>query len=224
MPSQTEENYLKAVYQLQLAGDGASASTSEISNRLGSAPASVSEMLKRMAAQGWLEHERYHGVQLTPEGSKLALRILRKHRLWETFLVSTLGFNWDEVHGMAEELEHVSSDELIERMDAYLNHPTHDPHGDPIPTSEGQLMSLPTISLQAIAIGRTANVVGVSEQNSAFLQYLGKVGIALGTSICVLERMEYDNSVSVSIGGERPINLSAEVSRHIHLAEPQEKK
>jgi DtxR family Mn-dependent transcriptional regulator len=143
MPSHTEENYLKTIYKLAEAEPGQDVSTNRIAAALTTRAASVTDMLRRLAEKELLRYEKYRGVQLTPEGRRLALLTVRKHRLWEVFLVQQLGFNWDEVHEVAEELEHVQSPLLMRRLDEFLNYPTFDPHGDPIPAEDGAMRRPP---------------------------------------------------------------------------------
>ncbi|OGX86898.1 metal-dependent transcriptional regulator [Hymenobacter glacialis] len=220
MPSHTEENYLKAVYKLaEDAPDAAGVSTNRIAAALDTRAASVTDMLRRLADKGLLAYEKYRGVQLTPEGQRLALLTIRKHRLWEVFLVQQLGFNWDEVHDVAEELEHVQSPLLMRRLDAFLGHPALDPHGDPIPAEDGA-MRRPTHRLLAdLVVGEQGTLAAVKNTTAPFLQYLDKVGLQLGALVEVLDKVTYDNSFEIRVNGERTALISAEVSCNLFVTE-----
>ncbi len=220
MPSHTEENYLKAVYKLAEAEpDNSGVSTNRIAAALDTRAASVTDMLRRLADKGLLNYERYRGVQLTAEGQRLALLTIRKHRLWEVFLVQHLGFNWDEVHEVAEELEHVQSPLLMQRLDAFLGHPALDPHGDPIPAEDGA-MRRPTHRLLAdLAVGDQGTLAAVKNTTAPFLQYLDKVGLQLGALVEVLDKVPFDNSFEIRINKERIALISAEVSNNLFVTE-----
>ena len=216
MPSQTEENYLKAVYKLAEAEpDTPGVSTNRIAAALDTRAASVTDMLRRLADKGLLDYEKYRGVQLTPEGRRLALLTIRKHRLWEVFLVQQLGFSWDEVHDVAEELEHMQSPLLMRRLDVFLGHPTLDPHGDPIPTEEGAVRRPATRVLADLMAGEHGILAAVKNTSAPFLQYLDKVGLQLGASVEVLDKVIFDNSLEISINKSYTALISAEVSRNL---------
>ena len=218
MPSHTEENYLKAVFKLAEAEpDAVGVSTNRIAAALDTRAASVTDMLRRLAEKGLLAYERYRGVQLTPAGRQVALLTIRKHRLWEVFLVQQLGFSWDEVHEVAEELEHVQSPLLMRRLDAFLGHPTLDPHGDPIPTEDGAMRRPITRLLADLLAGEGGTLAAVRNTSAPFLQYLAKAGLQLGTNIKVIEKVEFDNSLEISLNSERNIFISAEVSRNLFV-------
>ncbi|MFD1873147.1 metal-dependent transcriptional regulator [Hymenobacter bucti] len=217
MPSHTEENYLKTIYKLAEAEPGQDVSTNRIAAALTTRAASVTDMLRRLAEKELLRYEKYRGVQLTPEGRRLALLTVRKHRLWEVFLVQQLGFNWDEVHEVAEELEHVQSPLLMRRLDEFLNYPTLDPHGDPIPAEDGA-MRRPTQRLLAdLAVGERGTLAAVKDTSAPFLQYLDKVGLPLGAHLKVLDKVEFDNSLELRVNRERTILISAEVGRNLFI-------
>jgi DtxR family Mn-dependent transcriptional regulator len=217
MPSHTEENYLKTIYKLAEAEPGQDVSTNRIAAALTTRAASVTDMLRRLAEKELLRYEKYRGVQLTPEGRRLALLTVRKHRLWEVFLVQQLGFNWDEVHEVAEELEHVQSPLLMRRLDEFLNYPTLDPHGDPIPAEDGA-MRRPTQRLLAdLEIGERGTLAAVKDTSAPFLQYLDKVGLPLGAHLKVLDKVEFDNSLEIRINRERTVLISAEVGRNLFI-------
>jgi DtxR family Mn-dependent transcriptional regulator len=218
MPSHTEENYLKAIYKLAEAEpETAGVSTNRIAAALETRAASVTDMLRRLSDKGLLAYERYRGVQLTAEGRRLALLTIRKHRLWEVFLVQQLGFSWDEVHEVAEELEHVQSPLLMRRLDAFLGFPRLDPHGDPIPGEDGAIRR-PAHRLLADLDAHSHCVLAAVKNTSApFLQYLDKVGLQLGAQLEVLDKVTFDNSFELRINGERTALISAEVSRNLFV-------
>jgi DtxR family Mn-dependent transcriptional regulator len=189
------EDYLKAVYRLS--SDERAASTTEIAQRLALSPASVSAMIKRLSEQGLVDHERYRGVRLTEDGRRAALRIVRRHRLVETYLVEFLGYDWDNVHAEAEQLEHAMSDELVERMAAALGHPSCDPHGDPIPAADGSISDLEGIPLPAMTAGDECVLSRVSEADPARLRYLGSLGIRPGLRFTVVECAPFDGPVTI---------------------------
>ena len=220
MPSQTEENYLKAIYKLaEAAPDATGVSTNRIAAALDTRAASVTDMLRRLADKGLLAYERYRGVQLTPEGQRLALLTIRKHRLWEVFLVQQLGFNWDEVHEVAEELEHVQSPLLMRRLDAFLGHPALDPHGDPIPAEDGAMRRPAHRLLADLVVGERGTLAAVKNTTAPFLQYLDKVGLQLGAMVEVLDKVAFDNSFEIRVNREQTTLISAEVSCNLFVTE-----
>jgi len=193
------EDYLKAVYELEL-GEGAAA-TNELAQRLGVAPASVSGMVRRLASQGLLAYEPYRGVRLTAEGRRAALRTLRRHRVIESYLATVLGYPWDRVHVEAERLAHAASDELIDRMARALGEPTVDPHGAPIPTREGAVDETPHRSLADIPAGEHARVVRVSDQDPSMLRYLAELDIRPGAVVRLVARAPFDGPITIDVGG-----------------------
>lgn len=217
MPSHTEENYLKAIYKLSEAEPGSEVSTNRIAEVLQTRPASVTDMLRRLGDKGLLSYQRYRGVLLTPEGRRLALLTIRKHRLWEVFLVQKLGFAWDEVHDVAEEMEHISSPVLVRRLDQFLGYPQVDPHGDPIPREDGAILQPQHRLLAELQPGQQGLLVAVKNTSQPFLQYLNKVGLGLGCSIEVLDKVVFDNSLEISINNEPKMQISAEVSRNLFV-------
>jgi DtxR family Mn-dependent transcriptional regulator len=172
--------------------------TNEIASKMESKPSSVTEMIKKMSEKSLVYYQKYKGVSLTDDGQKTALRIIRKHRLWECFLVDKLNFSWDEVHEIAEQLEHIHSDKLIQELDRFLDYPTHDPHGDPIPNRAGFIQYSEKILLSELEVGETGRFVGVKDSSSVFLQYLDKRNIALGDFLTISFTEEYDQSMHVS--------------------------
>lgn len=215
MHSFTEENYLKTIYHLSAGQDG-EVSTNALAEQTQTRAASVTDMLKKLAEKNLIHYKKYQGVRLTEEGERVALTVIRKHRLWEVFLVEKLGFGWDEVHLIAEQLEHVDSMELVEKLDAYLNFPKADPHGDPIPDRSGRMPAHQAQSrLSEVGLGQAVVMMGVTEHAPAFLQYLAKTGITLGCQLCVEEANEFDKSLGVSINGGLAQFMSHEVAKHV---------
>jgi DtxR family Mn-dependent transcriptional regulator len=194
------EDYLKAIYRLS--PEGRPASTSEIAHLLELSPPSVSGMIKRLSELGLLEHLPYKGVQLTAEGRRAALRMVRRHRLIEAYLVEFLGYSWDTVHEEAERLEHAVSDALVERMAVALGHPSVDPHGDPIPTADGAIEELASTPLATLKVGDTAEIVRVHENDSERLRYLATLGLRPGVMVTVLDRQPFSGPVTIETHGE----------------------
>ena len=219
MPSHTEENYLKAIYKLAEAEPDCGVSTNRIAAALSTRAASVTDMLRRLSEKGLLAYEKYRGVQLTTEGRRLALLTIRKHRLWEVFLVQQLGFSWDEVHEVAEELEHVDSPLLMRRLDAFLGHPALDPHGDPIPAEDGAIRRPAHRLLADLLAGEKGTLAGVKNTSAPFLQYLDKVGLPLGARVEVLDKVTFDHSLELRVNCDRTTLISAEVSRNLFVTE-----
>jgi DtxR family transcriptional regulator, Mn-dependent transcriptional regulator len=217
MLSTTEENYLKAIFKIAEKSDQP-VGTNAIAVAMDTTAASVTDMLKRLTDKQLLLYERYRGVQLTPEGTLIATLLIRRHRLWETFLVNTLHFSWDAVHDLAEQLEHVADETLTHRLDQFLGYPRFDPHGDPIPDADGQWIRRSQHLLADIAPGQTGTISAVEDHTPAFLQYLTKTGIELGSAISVIERLPYDHSTLVRIASGRELLLSEKVCQHLYVA------
>ena len=212
----TEENYLKAIYKItsrELKG----ASTNAIADELSTRAASVTDMLRKLSDKQLIHYKKYQGVTLTEQGRLTALSIVRRHRLWEVFLVQKLHFGWDEIHDIAEELEHVSDPRFINRLAEYLGNPTADPHGDPIPTEAGELPTNNQVLLAKLEVGEQAEVMAVFEHSTAFLQYLDQVELNLGKHITVLEKLEFDQSMRVRFGDGRELQISREVAQSIFV-------
>ena len=208
-----EENYLKAILSISLNKDG-KVSTNAIANEIGTSAASVSDMLKKLQEKKFIKYEKYKGVELSESGQNKALNVLRKHRLWETFLVNKLGFNWSEVHDVAEQLEHIQSAELIDRLDIFLEHPKFDPHGEPIPTKEGEIESTNTTPLNELQVNTKGKIMGVSLDEKDFLDYLTKLNITIGTEITLLEKISFDKSLSIKIANTKQ-HISNDVAKHL---------
>ncbi len=199
------EDYAKAIYALQRRNGGQPVNTNALAERLGVTPASASGMLRKLAEHGLVTHVPYHGVALTDEGRKIALEVVRHHRLLELFLAEHLGVPWDRVHEEAEILEHVLSEYLEARIAAKLGHPTHDPHGDPIPTPELRIDEGDTVSLDALAAGDTGRLTRVSDGDPKMLRYLSELGIRLGDTIRVTDRQPFDGPITVEVAGTRHV-------------------
>ena len=211
----TEENYLKTIYHCSLKSE--SAGTNQLAAATNTRAASVTDMLKKLADKKLINYTRYQGVTLTHEGEKIALEIIRKHRLWEYFLVEKLDFKWDEVHEMAEELEHISSTELINRLDKFMEYPKYDPHGDPIPDCNGQFKRPELKPVSALTVHQTGIISGVGDHSPVFLQYLEKAALTLGTHITIIEVAGYDHSVMLATA-DKKINISREVAKNLLVA------
>lgn len=214
MNSFTEENYLKAIYKLS-ESTGDMVNTNAISEEMNTRAASVTDMLKKLSEKGLINYIKYQGVSLTAEGRFTAVNIIRKHRLWEVFLVNKLNFGWDEVHDVAEELEHINSEKLVDCLDEFLGFPQFDPHGDPIPTRAGKFRQHDFVQLAKLEEGEAGIISGVRDHSSAFLHYLERLDMVLGKRVSMLERNEYDGSVVVEDAAGSKIYLSKEVSNNI---------
>ncbi len=216
MISHTEENYLKAIFKIAEKQQKA-VSTNAISKEIKTSAASVTDMLKRLAEKDLINYAKYKGVSLTNEGEHIATILIRKHRLWEVFLVEKLNFSWDMVHEIAEELEHIKSDELIKRLDAFLGKPRFDPHGDPIPDANGKMHFRLQTPLDEFEINETGVIIGVREHTTKFLQYLDQLNLSLGAEIKVLKKFGYDDSLQILLNKETEILLTKKVSHNLFL-------
>lgn len=194
--SLSEENYLKAIYHLHPKKE-ASVSTTAIAKQIGAQPSSVTDMLKKLGDKSLLDYQKYRGVRLTEKGQKAALLVIRKHRLWELFMVRHLNFSWDEVHVVAEQLEHIQSKKLVDELDFFLGYPSHDPHGDPIPNRKGFIKSTVKVLLSDLEFETPSICVGVKDSSAAFLKQLDKLNIGLGTCIKIVQREDYDCSLLI---------------------------
>lgn len=212
MNTLAEENYLKAIYHLSHQDDNVS--TNQIAASLSTKAASVTDMLKKLAEKQLINYTPYQGVTLTGAGEKVALLIIRKHRLWEFFLVEKLNFKWDQVHEMAEELEHISSKELADRLDEFMGYPKYDPHGDPIPDSNGNFKAHELKPISSLAIAGGGVISGVRDHSSEFLQYLDKQQLTIGKKVKVIEVIKYDHSMILQVGNNK-IHISREVANNL---------
>jgi DtxR family Mn-dependent transcriptional regulator len=195
MNHSTEEDYLKAIYALS---KGKHVSTNDLAAELQVKASSITDMIKKLSDKKYVDYIKYQGVELTPSGKQIALKIMRKHRLWETFLVKNLHFGWDEVHEIAEQLEHIESEMLTDRLDDFLGNPQFDPHGDPIPNKEGIINDTrKRIPLQDVQISQKGIIVGVSDASSDFLKFLESENLVLGTQLEVIEKYSFDNSLKI---------------------------
>ncbi|MDC1503560.1 metal-dependent transcriptional regulator [Winogradskyella sp.] len=211
----TEENYLKAIYHLGNNGID-TVNTNAIAEAMSTKASSVTDMIKKLSEKDYADYKKYQGVTLTDDGRYVAINIIRKHRLWEVFLVKKLNFSWDEVHEIAEELEHIKSEKLIDELDAFLEFPTHDPHGDPIPDKEGNFTHIEKIILAKADIGITYKCIGVDDTSAKFLQYLDSNTIGLGTLMLVKHKEPFDNSIKLEIEGKE-IVVSQNVAKNLYI-------
>lgn len=213
--SLADENYLKAVFHLS--GDRA-VPTGLLAEYLSVSAASVTDRMKRLQEKGYVNYQKSRGVVLTETGSRIALSVIRKHRLWEQFLVSVLGFKWDEVHDIAEQLEHIKSDELVERIDRYLGYPKADPHGDPIPDGKGRIAEPDLIVLGEVSEGHTVRIAAVANHDPEFLQFLDKKGLTLNRELTLRSREPYDGTLTLMMAGQKTVTLSERVAAQIWVA------
>ena len=213
MRTSSEEDYLKAIYSLSDIDNGAS--TNALANHLDMKASSITDMLKKLSDKGWVNYEKYKGASLNVEGKIIALNIVRKHRLWETFLVNKLNFKWDEVHEIAEQLEHIKSNELVDRLDDFLGNPEFDPHGDPIPNKDHEITDSRKRSyLSEVEINKDVIIIGVKDSSAQLLQYLEKENMILGKNITVLEIHDFDKSLRISMNSKE-LNISERVAQNV---------
>lgn len=213
--SVSEENYIKSIYHLQQLSD--TVTTNSLAHELQTRAASVTDMLKKLQLKKLLEYEKYKGFRLNATGNKVAINIVRRHRLWEYFLVTKLGFAWDKVHDIAEELEHVSSIELIEKLDNFLNYPRTDPHGDPIPDMHGKMPVIKQVSIADIPVKKPVVVSSVGNQSPEMLDLLKHYHIGIGTSLKVTMRFSFDGSVEIKVLKQAPCVISEQVAKNIFV-------
>ncbi|UOB15973.1 metal-dependent transcriptional regulator [Abyssalbus ytuae] len=215
MTTQSEENYIKAIFHLT-GVKNESVSTNAIAEEMETKASSVTDMIKKLSDKDLVKYKKYQGVQLTEKGRLLGAKIIRKHRLWEVFLVEKLNFSWDEVHDVAEQLEHIKSEKLVEELDSFLEFPKVDPHGDPIPDKNGKIRQQEKVLLSACKLKEKGLLVGVKNSSSEFLQYLDKIKIALGDVLEIIEKEPFDNSMIIKTRhGE--INISALIANNIFI-------
>lgn len=211
----SEENYLKAIYHLE-SDSKKGISTNAIAKSLETKASSVTDMVKKLSEKEVVIYKKYQGVTLTELGKKTAANIVRKHRLWEVFLVERLNFSWDEVHEVAEQLEHIKSPKLINQLDSLLGFPTHDPHGDPIPDKDGNINTIDKILLSTLSKNESGLCVGVNDSSSEFLRFLDKKKITLGKKITVLEKEDFDDSLFIEIDGEK-LSISKKIANNLYI-------
>ena len=218
MLSYTEENYLKALLKLSFQNeDKPEAGTNEMAAYLGVKPATATDMLKKLKEKELVTYKKYGKILLTETGKQNGIAILRKHRLWETFLYEKLDFSWDEVHEVAEQLEHIQSAKLVDKLEEFLNFPEFDPHGDPIPKANGEIPTIDKVLLSELKENELCKVVAVKDTSTLFLQYLEKLCITIGTPIKVLERIDFDGSLSIQIAGEEARNVSMKFAESLFV-------
>jgi DtxR family Mn-dependent transcriptional regulator len=211
----SEENYLKTIYHLTIISD-AEVSTNAIAEMMETKASSVTDMLKKLADKDLVNYIKYQGVSLTNKGKLTAKMIVRKHRLWEVFLVEKLNFPWDEVHDIAEQLEHIKSEQLINKLDDFLGNPTEDPHGDPIPNAKGQIIAIEKQLLSELSENQTGICVGVKDSSSEFLKYLDKQGIALGSRIEIIEKETFDSSLKINLDSKE-LTISNKIAGNLFV-------
>tara|TARA_R110000868_G_scaffold97876_3_gene269326 strand:+ start:5871 stop:6527 length:657 start_codon:yes stop_codon:yes gene_type:complete len=211
----SEENYLKAIYHLGQQGTMA-VSTNAIADKIETKASSVTDMIKKLADKNLANYVKYQGVSLTNEGRLAAVLVIRKHRLWEVFLVNKLNFSWDEVHDIAEQLEHIKSLKLVNELDAFLEYPTHDPHGDPIPDKDGNITKIEKVLLSQIHLNTPCICVGVKNSSKEFLQYLDKIKLELGSPVEVLDKEPFDQSMVIKLNNQR-LGLSALTANNLFV-------
>lgn len=211
----TEENYLKAIYSLQESNGVGAVSVNEIAERMQTKPATVTDMLRKLSEKNLIHYEKYKKIRTSDKGLEYALQIVRKHRLWETFLHEKLHFSWDEVHEVAEQLEHIHSPKLISRLDEFLSFPKFDPHGDPIPNENGEMPSSSSLLLSESDFNQKLLIVAVKDASTAFLQQLERLGLQIGTFVSVHEKMPYDHSLMVKTGKDPAFMISEKIALNI---------
>lgn len=210
----TEENYLKAIYSIQHNNNSGEVSVNEIAEKMQTRPATVTDMLRKLSDKELIHYEKYKKIQLSDAGSKAALSVLRKHRLWESFLCDKLHFSWDEVHEVAEQLEHIQSAKLIEKLDEFLGFPEYDPHGDPIPKPNGDIPESRAMLLSERKVGEVCKIVAVKDTTTAFLQQLERFKLKIGSRITVAEIMPFDKSIVVTSDGNS-FQLSEKIASNL---------
>lgn len=215
MFSLSEENYLKAIFHLETAYKSG-VSTNALAEEMQTKASSVTDMIKRLSDKDLVNYKKYQGVRLSESGKKAAIEVIRKHRLWEVFLVEKLDFNWDEVHEVAEQLEHIKSEKLTNELDKFLEYPKRDPHGDPIPDAKGNFNVGDRILLSNLHVGEVGMCVGVKDSSTEFLQYLDKNRISLGKKIEVVEKEDFDQSMLIKMDGNE-LRISNQISTNLFI-------
>lgn len=211
----SEENYIKVIYHISLVAPKG-VNTNAIAGMLDTKASSVTDMLKKLAEKDFVSYQKYQGVTLTEKGSLAAKMIVRKHRLWEVFLVEKLNFSWDEVHEIAEELEHIKSEVLINKLDEFLGFPSFDPHGDPIPDEQGIIKKIEKHLLSDAEVNKDYKCIGVKDSSTDFLKYLDKQKIALGSVLKIVEREEFDETLTIAIDGKRT-TISNKIASNLYV-------
>ena len=217
--SVSEENYLKAIFHLQ--EEGGKVTTNALAEKLSTKAASITDMMKKLSAKGLLNYTPYYGFSLSTEGKRTAIFVIRRHRLWELFLSQKLGFSWEEVHQLAEELEHVSNKKLIDRLDSYLGFPSYDPHGDPIPDSKGKMATRKNLSLPLLPKNKIAVVCQVTNQSQEMLELLKHKNIGIGTKLEVKKFFPFDQSIELKIKA-KTVTISEQLAKNIFVTHEQD--
>jgi len=213
--SASEENYLKTIYHLQTKDDNVT--TNELAEKLRAKPASITDMMKKLKTRKLVNYQPYQGFRLTPEGKKVALSIIRRHRLWEFFLAEKLKFTWDEVHEVAEQLEHVSNKKLIDKLDEFLAYPKFDPHGDPIPDTNGKMETSKQISLPELQINKPAKICYIANQSGLLIEHLQEKKIKLGAAVTVKRKFSYDDSLEIKLDNKIVLTISGQLAKNIFV-------
>ena len=213
--STSEENYLKTIFHLQTKDDNVT--TNELAERLQAKPASITDMMKKLKTRKLVNYQPYQGFRLTTEGKKVALNIIRRHRLWEYFLAEKLKFSWDEVHEVAEQLEHVSNKKLIDKLDEYLAFPKFDPHGDPIPDTNGKMETSKQISLPELPLNKMARICCVANQSELLLEHLQEKKIKIGAMVIVKRKFTYDESLEIKLDNKLVLTISGQLAKNIFV-------
>lgn len=212
-----EENYLKYILQLSEINPKTPVKTNDLAYKLNHSAASVTDMLKKLADKKLVIYKRYYGASLTKTGLQIAIKVLRKHRLWETFLMKNLKFTWDKIHDIAEQLEHIQSDELIDKMDTYLGHPKFDPHGDPIPDKWGNIQVPNVICLANAKLKKQYILSNVNDDSAAFLKYLNKIQLKLNDKIKIIDKEEFDETIQLMINDKRQLTISKDAAQNMFV-------
>ena len=212
-----EENYLKAIYSLNLNRNDKELGTNELAKHLGISPATVSSMLKKLKEKKLIHYEKYGAISLLEKGKMEACTVIRKHRLWETFLVEKMEFTWDEIHEVAEQLEHIKSKKLVNQLDKLLGYPEYDPHGDPIPKANGAINGMHKTTLSQESAGKSLRVVGVKNDSPEFLRYITQLGLVINSKIVIKSNHEFDGSLDVDIEGKSQM-VSQKVAENIYVS------
>ncbi len=215
MHSSTEEDYLKTIYKLSQ--NSGPVSTNEIAKEINTKASSVTDMIQKLSQKKLVVYVKYKGASLSLEGEIIALKIIRKHRLWESFLVDKLNFNWDEIHEIAEQLEHINSPKLVDKLDEHLGFPKFDPHGDPIPDKNGKFQQINELILSKLEEQESGILVGVKEHSSEFLKYLENIPLLLGATVKVLEKFNFDASMKILVNNNIELMISSSVANHLNV-------
>jgi DtxR family Mn-dependent transcriptional regulator len=213
--STSEENYLKTIYHLQTK-DG-NVTTNELAGKLQAKPASITDMMKKLKTRKLVNYQPYCGFRLTREGKKVALSIIRRHRLWEYFLAEKLKFNWDEVHEVAEQLEHVGNKKLVDKLDEFLAYPKFDPHGDPIPDTNGKMEASKQISLSEMQINKPAKICYIANQSDLLLEHLQEKKIKMEAMVVVKRKFSYDDSLEIKLDNKTMLTISGQLAKNIFV-------